>query len=508
MSSKLYFLTAIALASSLLPAGAMTGAEPDTLRLETESLPNPENEPRNVFPLPTERLLKWNETEFYAFFHFGMNTFTDKEWGYGDEKETLFQPTEVPDPEQWLTACKAAGMKGGIAVVKHHDGFCLWPTATTTHNVTASGNENGCATNIPRDFVAAATKLGMKYGFYISPWDRNSKYWGDGTSNYLNKVFIPQCVELTKYGNDQFEMWFDGAVGGDGYYGGAENPNRTIYMPVTYYDVPNLVWKLHTLQPNCVAWGMAEEARWIGNESGIGWETCWSPSVGWDRCGDESAWKWCPAESDARGTGSGWFYHVDYDVKELDQLWKIYMETVGRNSTLILNFPPDRTGKLHANYVNQLHKFGEMMKERLGTDLAPAAHVSASETRLSGATRTYKAENLTDNDTDTYWAPNDGTIASTITLSWDTPQNIHYVALQEYIRKGQRIRAFKIESSLDGTSFTRLGGDVVTSTVGYKRIIPVNGSTEVHGDGVTAKVLRITIEDARGCPLLHTVSVF
>lgn len=486
----------------------LKGAEPDTLVLEKEVLPNPENEPKNVFPLPSKRQVLWNETEFYAFFHFGMNTFTGKEWGYGDEKESLFQPTEVPDPEQWLTACKAAGMKGGIAVVKHHDGFCLWPTATTTHSVVASENANGCATNIPRDFVAAAEKLGMKYGFYISPWDRNSAYWGDGTSNYLNKVFIPQCEELTKYGTDQFEMWFDGAVGGDGYYGGAANPKRSIFLPVLYYDIPNLRWKIHQLQPNCVAWGVGEEARWVGNELGIGWETCWSPSIEGDVDGDENGWKWYPSESDARGSGSGWFYHVNYDVKELDQLWKMYMETVGRNSTLILNFPPDQTGKLHANYVNQLYKFGEIMQERLGTDLALTAHAEVSEARASGVTRTYGANNLIDGDADTYWAPNDATIASTITLSWDAPQTIHYVALQEYIRKGQRIKAFKIESSDDGVNFVKQGGNVVTTTVGYKRIIPMNGSTEVHGDGISAKYIRITIEDAKSCPLLHTVSVY
>ena len=173
--------------SILLSALCLSAAAPTTVlaqevgdfQLKTETRKNPENTPRPVFPVPSERQMKWNETEFYAFFHYGMNTYTNLEWGNGDEKEEIFAPTKVPNPEQWLTAAKAAGMQGGIAVIKHHDGFCLWPTSTTTHNVTSSSNSNAKQTNIPRDFSAAAKKLNMKYGFYISPWDRNSAYWGE-----------------------------------------------------------------------------------------------------------------------------------------------------------------------------------------------------------------------------------------------------------------------------------------------------------------------------------------
>ena len=226
---KKLFLYASALALTMaLPGTVMAQG----LTMTNEVLPNSENEPRPVFPVPTARQIAWNQTEFYGFFHYGMNTYTGLEWGNGDEAETRFAPTAAPNPRQWLEAIKAAGMRGGIAVVKHHDGFCLWPTATTTHNVTNSGNEFGRQTNIPRDFAAAAKDLGMKYGFYISPWDRNSAYWGtkgaDGfyTSDYAEKVFLPQCAEIAKYGNDQFEMWFDGATGASGYYGGANHRQR------------------------------------------------------------------------------------------------------------------------------------------------------------------------------------------------------------------------------------------------------------------------------------------
>ena len=170
----------------------VTGWAQSEFQLVNQQPANPDNEPAPVHPVPSERQVKWNETEFYAFFHYGMNTYTDKEWGNGDEDENLFAPTAVPNPEQWLTAAKAAGMKGGIAVVKHHDGFCLWPTSSTTHNVTSSSNVNAQNTNIPRDFSDAARKLGMKYGFYVSPWDRNSAYYGDGTNRYVKDVFLRQ----------------------------------------------------------------------------------------------------------------------------------------------------------------------------------------------------------------------------------------------------------------------------------------------------------------------------
>ena len=187
-------------------------------RLMRQSLPNSDNEPAPVFPLPTDRQMKWQETEYYAFFHYGMNTYTNMEWGKGNEAESLFAPTDKPNPRQWLEAVRDAGMTGGIAVVKHHDGFCLWPTETTKHSVVGAGNENGRSLNLPKSFADAAKALGMKYGFYVSPWDRNSALYG--TPRYVSEVFLRQCAELAQYGTDQFEMWFDGANGGDGYYGG------------------------------------------------------------------------------------------------------------------------------------------------------------------------------------------------------------------------------------------------------------------------------------------------
>ena len=470
-----------------------------------QTLDNPENEPANVFPIPSARQMMWQETEFYAFFHYGMNTYTGKEWGYGNENRSLYKPSKHPDCKQWIQAAKDAGMKGGIAVVKHHDGFCLWPTETTDHNA------NNCGlpftVNVPKAYAEASEKYGMKYGFYISPWDRNSAHYGKDT--YVKEVFLKQSAELAEYGHDQFEMWVDGANGGDGYYGG-EGGNRTIDNE-TYYDIPNLADTVHKVQPNCVMWGVGEEARWIGNEAGwagiTNWSTEYRPHRGAGENGLENGWRWFPGESDAKGTNMGWFWHEGESPRSLNELFKFYLETVGRNATLILNFPPNREGVLPDATVKRMKELGDLLKERFGTDLAKDATITASATRQKGQTRTYEASNLNDDNKDTYWATDDDVIESTITLTWNEPKNVHYVSLMEYIKRGQRIKSFLIETSEDGTNWTPRATDQCT-TVGYKRIVPLNGSTTNYGNGYNVKAIRITIKDSKACPLLHTVSVF
>lgn len=489
--------------ASFMPATA-EHSDPDRFGLIQQDLDNPDNEPAPVHPVPHPRQVKWMETEFYAFFHYGMNTFTNKEWGYGDENESVYAPIERPDPRQWLEAAKSAGMKGGIAVVKHHDGFCLWPTETTTHNIMNGGNDNA-RVNIAEEFANAARELDMKYGFYVSPWDRNSAYYGDGTNNYVEKLFKKQCQELTRYGTDQFEMWFDGANGGDGYYGGA-NTVRNIDAS-TYYDIPNLRDWVHGVMPGCVMWGVGGEARWIGNEAGWAGETCWSYGDG--PSGDPNAWRWLHGEADAKATTSGWFWHAGQDTHDVNRIWQFYMETVGRNSTLILNYPPDKRGKLPDACVNVLRDFGNTLKQRTGTDLALNAHATATAIRAKGHNRTYDASNLIDGDKETYWATNDGETEASVTLEWDSPQLIHLVALQEFIRKGQRVKSFDIEYTTDGSTWHPFGEGMQTTTIGYKRIISWNGSTTNYGNGISGvKAIRVNIRDSKACPLLHTISVY
>lgn len=463
--------------------------------LVTQTIDNPDNEPREVFPVPSARQMDWQETEFYAFFHYGMNTFTNLEWGNGGEAETIYAPTTIPNCLQWIQSVKAAGMKGGIAVVKHHDGFCLWPTASTTHSILKSGGV-GPQVNIPKLFSEASEAEGMKYGFYISPWDRNSAYYAQ--PEYVKNVFLKQATELAAYGNNQFEMWFDGANGGDGYYGGAGG-TRTIDAS-TYYDMPNLSDSIHKLQPNCVMWGMGGEARWIGNESGYAENTNWSNE-------SENGFFWNAGESDAKATSSGWFWHSGETPLTAERLYQMYLETVGRNATLILNTPPNQQGVLPTATVNALTSLGTLLKSRLNTDLAPQATVAVSEVRTAGTNRSYVAANLTDNNKTSYWATNDETKQATITLNWNAPILAHYVMLQEFIRKGQRIKGFKIETSADGTTWTQRASSICT-TVGYKRIIPLDGNTTAYGTGFSVKAIRVTITDTKACPLLHTISVF
>lgn len=497
----------------MLTAGAVAlQAQTAGLQMVEETLPNPDNEPAPVQPVPHPRQVKWMQTEFYAFYHYGMNTFTNSEWGNGDEAETRYAPTAVPNPRQWLEAAKSAGMKGGIAVVKHHDGFCLWPTATTNHSIANCGNTNGQA-NIPELFAAAAKDLGMKYGFYISPWDRNSAYYGDGTDRYVTDVFLKQCKELAQYGDDQFEMWFDGANGGSGYYGG-KGGTRNIDR-ATYYDVPNLRYMVHNISPNCVLWGVGGEARWIGNESGYAGETNWctdNREEGRDQPnatqGSENGWMWLPGESDAKATSGGWFWHSGEGVTSAERLFQMYLETVGRNATWILNLPPDKSGSLPKNTVTRMGDLGKLLTQRLGTNLAADATATAADVRTAGAGRNYNAANVIDGSLDTYYATNDGVNEAVITLELPEARKIHYVMLQEHIQLGQRVKAFKIETSADGQTWTKFGGSVPTTTIGYKRIIPQSGSTSSYGTGVSAKYVRVSITKSKSSPVIENIALY
>ncbi len=486
-------------------------AQPQPFDMQPQTLPNPDNEPACVFPVPSRRQLSWQQTEFYAFFHYGMNTYTNREWGLGSEDERLFAPTLPPDTKQWLRAVKAAGMKGGIAVVKHHDGFCLWPTQTTTHSVARAGNDNGRQTNIPRDFARAARQLHMKYGFYVSPWDRNNLHYG--TDRYVNDVFLRQCAELAHYGSDQFEMWFDGANGGDGYYGG-RNTTLTVDR-ATYYDIPNLRDSIHHVCPDIILWGVGAEARWIGNEEGWAGETNWAAEeVGYapennGMYGTEDGWAWEAGESDAKLTDRGWFWHEGEKPLSAERLFQMYLETVGRNATLILNCPPGRDGRLPEADVDTLARMGQLLRQRLGRDLARKAVITASNIRQAGRHRNYALSHLTDGKTTTYWATDDSVSHATVTLAWSRPQTVRYVDLMEHIARGQRVRAFHIDVSTDGQTWQRVARDCQTTTVGYRRIIPLNGSTaHSYGPGITVRALRIVIDDCKSCPLLQKVAVY
>jgi alpha-L-fucosidase len=480
-----------------------------TMTIVQEDYQQKDNAPRPVFPLPSERQMAWHETEFYAFFHYGMNTFTGKEWGEGSEPESTYAPAQLPNCAQWIAAVKAAHMKGGIAVVKHHDGFCLWPTATTTHCVTSCSGEVAKKVNIPKLFSDACKSADMKYGFYVSPWDRNSAYYG--TDKYVSDVFTKQVMELCDYGNDQFEIWFDGANGGTGYYGG--KGGSVSISRATYYDKPNLLDAIHKVQPNCVIWG-GGEGHWVGNEAGYGADESWNlvlkdgtrNSDDADVYGHDNGVQWDAPESDAKLTSGGWFWHSGETTLSAERLFQMYLETVGRGTNLILNCPPNTSGVLPDADVTVLKNMGDLLDQRLGTDLARSAVATASDERGDK----YKASMVNDGDKTTYWATNDNvTTGATLTLSWDSPITAHYVCLQEFIRLGQRVRSFTIETSTDGQTWTKRASNIC-KTIGYKRIVPLGASTSSYATNAVAnvKAIRITVTGTKACPTLQTVSVY
>jgi len=301
--------------------------------------------PKSVGAIPSARQLPWHEMEYYAFIHFNMNTFTDMEWGTGGEDPVLFNPTEL-DVNQWVKVIKDAGMKGVIITAKHHDGFCLWPSKYTEHSVKNSPWKNGKG-DVIKELSEACHKAGLKFGVYLSPWDRNHAEYG--REAYVT-YFHNQLRELlTNYG-EIFEVWFDGANGGSGYYGGA-NETRTIDAH-TYYQWDKTFAIVRELQPNATIFGdEGPDIRWIGNEKGFGTPTNWNPFTsnpslqGKDRLhhlgeGDENGVNWIPAEADV-SIRPGWYYHAreDHQVRPLEKMVDIYYASVGRGYNLLLNLP-------------------------------------------------------------------------------------------------------------------------------------------------------------------------
>lgn len=452
-------------------------------------------------PLPSERQLAWHELEFYAFVHFNMNTFTNMEWGMGDEKPESFNPTEL-DTRQWARVAKEAGMKGIIITAKHHDGFCLWPSAYTEHSVKNSPWKNGQG-DVVKELSEACREYGLKFGVYLSPWDRNHADYGK--PEYLD-YFRNQLRELlTNYG-EVFEVWFDGANGGTGWYGGANEErkidNRTYYQWDTVFEI------VRELQPNaCIFSDGGPDVRWVGNEEGWARPTNWSllkrddfaPGIAENlehlRAGQEDGTHWLPAEVDV-SIRPGWYYHPyeDHKVKSLSHLLDIYYHSVGRNASFLLNFPVDTRGLIHEKDVEAVMKLAETLKADFATDLAAGQAMTASNVR--GGSRKYRAENANDGKKETYWATDDEVLKAELTLEWNEPVDFNRVLLQEYIALGQRVKQFSIEAEVDGKWQTIAD----ETTIGYKRIL--------RFPTVTATKVRLNIADAKACPLISNFQVF
>jgi alpha-L-fucosidase len=457
--------------------------------------------PQAILPVPNERQLAWHDLEQYAFIHFTTNTFTDKEWGYGDEQPAIFNPVNF-DAEQWAKNISEAGLKAVILTCKHHDGFCLWQTKYTEHSVKNSPFMDGKG-DVVKSVSDACRKYGLKFGVYLSPWDRNSAQYA---SREYVEYYRNQLRELlTGYG-EIFEVWFDGANGGDGFYGGA-NEVRKIDN-TTYYDWKNTWAIVRELAPKAIMFSDAgPDIRWCGNERGYVGDPNWNlinsnalypgiPDVGaLLNHGEENGQSWIPAEVDV-SIRPGWFYHEyeDSKVKTPEKLFKIYMESVGRGANLLLNIPPDRRGLLHDNDIQSLKEWKKLIDKTFAVNLAAKAKATASNYR--GKSKLYAATNVTDGNKETYWATNDDVLTASLEIDLGKPQTVKYVVIQEYIRSGQRIKAFDIEIWKDNQWVAAAKG----TTVGHKRIMEISP--------VKTQKVRISVTDTKACPLISNIEIY
>jgi alpha-L-fucosidase len=441
-----------------------------------------------VVPKPTPAQVSWHETNFYLFFHFGPNTFTDLEWGKGTETESVFNPTAM-DCDQWCWVAKAAGAKGVIITAKHHDGFCLWPSNYSKHTVRESKWKNGKG-DVLRELSTACRKNGLKFGVYLSPWDRNHPQYGTPT---YNDVYASTLKELlTGYG-DLFEIWWDGANG--------EGPNGKKQS----YDFHRFEKMVARYQPKAVIFSdIGPGCRWAGNEAGTVDETNWCmlDTVGHGRGatgpketdlqhGQEMGHNWIPAECDV-SIRPGWFYHSEEDakVKTADQLFDIYLHSVGHGGNLILNVPPDRAGRIHAQDSVALTEFGRKLKASFQDNLAAGKPCRSGKDQIL-------LKGITDGTPKTFNTirkNSDGQRSVEIDLGAE--QEFNCVVLREYLPKGQFVRQFTV-SSFEQGKWREIQH---STTIGNKKILtfPMTKSSR----------LKITFETAEAAPMISEVQVY
>lgn len=455
--------------------------------------------------VPSTNQLRWQEMEFTAFFHFGINSFTDREWGDGNEDISIFNPTKL-NTDQWCEAIKAAEIKGCILTAKHHDGFCLWDTAYTDHSVMHTPFKR----DIVKELAASCKKYGLKFGIYLSPWDRHEKTYGQGKA--YDDYFCNQLSELlTKYG-ELYTVWFDGACGE------GANGKKQIYDWERYYAL------IRKLQPGAVISVCGPDVRWCGNEAGDCRESEWSvvPSYLFSQKAIQEAsqqedntqfrekklnemdsdlgsrevlkktdsYIWYPAEVDT-SIRPGWFYHPSEDdkVKKLEDLKQIYINAVGGNCVLLLNIPPHPQGYLTEYDVKRLKEMGEFIRNSFDQPITEGVKITASEEEQD-----YEAFHMLMDD-HTAWKPMDYTDKAVVEFEFSDWQPIRYIVLKERLEFSQRVESFRIEAYNDEEWLSVFEG----TTIGYKKICPVD---------VKTKKLRIVFTGYRKCPVINCIQIY
>ena len=459
---------------------------------------------------PDARQTALQEMEFYAFVHFTVNTFTDREWGDGTEDPAVFNPSCL-DTDQWVRSAREAGMRGLILTCKHHDGFCLWPSRFTRHSVAAAPWRNGLG-DVVREAADSCRRGGLRFGVYLSPWDRNHPLYGTGRP--YDDYFVNQLTELlTQYG-PVFCVWFDGACG--------EGPNGK----KQYYDWERYYRVIRELQPEACIHVCGPDIRWCGNEAGQTRASEWSvvprrttdtekiisssqqednpafrqrPVHAWDRdlgsreiLEKETDLVWYPAEVNT-SIRPGWFWHASENdqVKPLSQLTDIYEKSVGGNATFLLNIPPDRRGLFDQPDVRRLREFGAYLRRCYTRNLAPAAEIDADPSEEGHEISAVLSEN------DDYYLPAPSAHPVRITLRWRAPQLLHRIVLKEAISLSQRVERFHLEVPEENGRWKTVAESTV---IGHKRILPLHG--------LRTDCLRLVIDDARVRPVLSFLAVY
>ncbi len=428
--------------------------------------------------LPSKAQLNWHEMAMYCIIHFGVDTYTDKEWGFGNEDPAIFNPSDF-DASQIIGAAKAGGFKGVVIVAKHHDGLCLWPTKTTEHNISRTKWKIGKG-DMVKEYQQACEKLGMQMGLYCSPWDRNSPYYGQ--KEYV-EIYRNQIKELYANYGKLFISWHDGANGGDGYYGGA-NEARKIDRS-TYYGWDTTWDIIRKLQPSAAIFGdVGPDVRWVGNEEGFAGETCWAtytpqapdegkkPANGyvkyWEGTeGTRNGKFWMPAECDV-SLRPGWFYHQQQNnqIKSPYTLLDLYYKSVGRGANLDLGLSPNKQGQLDREDVAALKQFGDLLRQTFAENVAKGATFTASNIRGKNSAK-YGPQFLVDNNRYSYWSTDDAVHTPSLTLSMATEKSFNVIRLRENIKLGQRISAFEVEAFIAG----RWKKIAAATSIGANRLI-------------------------------------
>jgi alpha-L-fucosidase len=440
--------------------------------------------------IPTPQQLGWHERTFYAFVHFNMNTFTGVEWGHGTETPDTFQPTEL-DCDQWCSLFAECGLSGVIITAKHHDGFCLWPSEFTEHDVASSSWKEGQG-DVVRELADACERHGLWLGIYISPWDRNNPIYGRDDDAY-NRYFIGQMEELLGGYGEVLEVWWDGANGD------RNNPDKH-----QEYDWKEFVATVTRLQPKAVIFApptAGATVRWIGNEAGYAGSTQWAtfergrgehqPTL---NTGVEGAEEWIPGEVDV-SIRPAWYWSPESDerVHSIEKLLDVWYGSVGHNANLLLNFPVDNRGLVHENDAAALRELTTILKATFDVDLALGKPVQASSVR--GSDPRFAGHLVADGDDGTFWATDDAVTSGSVTIDLGTPTVFNRLVAREHIELGQRVRGWNVEARVDGEWRRLFEG----TTIGHRRIAAF--------ETVVADAVRVSITDSRACPTIETISV-